>query len=116
MRSGQRRSACGGGKLFGARARNRLGQIEQSVIFALAEILRLKEFGQADDLRASSGGISDTAQTPFPDFPPAPVRRTSAPGRREIFRAARVDLRDQYSRKKAGNYHLSVVRQLWKSF
>ena len=44
----------GGGELFRARAGNRLRQIEQSGVFALAEILRLEEFGQADDVSAFS--------------------------------------------------------------
>ena len=38
--------------------RNRLSQIEQRNIFPLAEILRLEKFGQADDLRALSGGAA----------------------------------------------------------
>jgi hypothetical protein len=40
----------GGSELFRARAGNRLRQIEQSGVFALAEILRLKQFGQADNV------------------------------------------------------------------
>ena len=51
--------AGGGGKFFGTRPRNRFGQIEQCVIFALAEILRLKKFGQADDFGAASGRVRD---------------------------------------------------------
>ena len=40
----------GGSQLFRARARNRLRQIEQDGIFALAEILRLEELGQTNDV------------------------------------------------------------------
>jgi hypothetical protein len=35
------------------------------VIFALAEILSLKQFGQADNLRAASGGISHAFESFF---------------------------------------------------
>ena len=37
-----------GGEFLRARAGDRLREIEQSGVFALAEILRLEEFGQAD--------------------------------------------------------------------
>jgi len=40
----------GGRELLCARARNGLSEIEQSCVFALAEILRLEEFGQTDDV------------------------------------------------------------------
>src|SRR5208282_4440594 len=43
----------GGRKFFGTRAGDRFGQIEEGMIFALAEILSLKKFGQADDLRSA---------------------------------------------------------------
>ena len=39
-------------KRVGARAGNRFGQFEVFVVFALAEILRAKQFLRADDLRA----------------------------------------------------------------
>ena len=42
----------GGGELLRAGAGDRLREIEQSGVFALAEILRLEEFGQADDIGA----------------------------------------------------------------
>ena len=32
------------------------------MIFALAEILRLKKFGQADDLGAAPGGVGNAAE------------------------------------------------------
>ena len=35
---------------------NRLGQVEEPQIFALAEVLRVKKLGQADNLRALCGG------------------------------------------------------------
>ena len=38
------------------RSRNRLREIEKCDVFTLAEILRLKELRQADDLRAFFGG------------------------------------------------------------
>src|SRR5438552_2970971 len=43
-----------GRELFAGRAGNGFSQIEQQMIFALAEILRLKKLGQADDLRTPS--------------------------------------------------------------
>ena len=55
-------AACGGCKLFRTRAGNRLGEIEERVIFALAKILRLKKFRQTDDLRAASGSVGNAAQ------------------------------------------------------
>jgi hypothetical protein len=36
-----------------------LGEVEQACILALAEILGLKEFGEADDLRPASGRLMD---------------------------------------------------------
>ena len=47
---------------FGRRTRNRFGQIEQRMILALAEILRLKKFRQADDLRAAPGSVGYAAE------------------------------------------------------
>ena len=41
-----------------ARPRNRLGQIEQSDVFALAEILRAEELRQANDLRSGARGFA----------------------------------------------------------
>ena len=38
---------------------NRLGQVEERDVFALAEILRLKQLGQADELGALAGGIAN---------------------------------------------------------
>src|ERR1700675_2380091 len=55
-------SLGGGGKLLRARAGNRLGKIEQSGVFALAEILGLEEFGQADDVRAFSCRLRNTIE------------------------------------------------------
>ena len=54
--------ARGGGKFFAGGAGNWFSQIEQRMIFALAEILGLKEFGQADDLRAASGSVGHTLE------------------------------------------------------
>src|SRR4051812_33100633 len=42
---------------LGGGSGNRFGKIEKRVVFALAEILCLEEFGQADDLRALSGSF-----------------------------------------------------------
>jgi hypothetical protein len=44
----------GGGELLRGRAGDGLREIEQRRVFALAEILRLEEFGQADDIGALS--------------------------------------------------------------
>jgi len=41
----------------------RLREIEESGVFALAEILRLEEFGQAHDLGSPSGGVCDAAES-----------------------------------------------------
>ena len=41
------------------RPRNRLGQIEQLQVFALAKVLRAEELRQADDLRAQPRGLAD---------------------------------------------------------
>ena len=40
-------------------ARNRLGQIEEPQVFALAEILRAKKLGQADDVRARARRLAN---------------------------------------------------------
>ncbi len=44
---------------FGAGTGDGLGEIEERGVFALAEILRAKELGQADDVRAFAGGFAD---------------------------------------------------------
>ena len=41
---------------------NRLGQIEQRCIFALAEVLRLEKLGQADDVRALSRRLGNAVE------------------------------------------------------
>ena len=46
-----------GGELFAGVAGNGFSKVEEGVVFALAEILSLKQFGQTDDLRAASGGV-----------------------------------------------------------
>jgi hypothetical protein len=33
------------------------------MVLALAEVLRLEKFGEADDLRAASGGVGDTFES-----------------------------------------------------
>ena len=43
-------------KALGRRSRNRFREIEECDVFTLAEILRLKELRQADDLGAFAGG------------------------------------------------------------
>ena len=79
------------GDLLGRRSGNRFGQIEQCVIFPLAEILGLKKFGQADNLRTMTS------------------RMTFAPAPRDISRAARVpSLREQYSIR--GTAQQSAIR------
>ena len=40
----------------------RLGQVEQRDVFALAEVLRLEELGQANDLGAALGGFGNAIQ------------------------------------------------------
>ena len=52
-----------GGKFFAGRPGNRLGKIEESMIFALAEILRLEKFGQADHFGAASGCVADALES-----------------------------------------------------
>ena len=57
-----------GGQLaqrLGRRARNRLGQLEEPVVFGLAEILAAEELLEADDLGAATGGLADPL-TAFP--------------------------------------------------
>jgi hypothetical protein len=48
-----------GGQLVARRSRNRLCQVEERMILALAKILRLKKFGQTDHLCASARSIGD---------------------------------------------------------
>ena len=55
--------AGGGGKLFGGGAGDGFGEIEERVVFALAEILRVEKFGKADDLSAASGGVGDAFES-----------------------------------------------------
>ena len=50
------------GQLLGGRARDRLGQIEQRGVFALAEVLGLEKLGEADDVRAAAGGVGDAVE------------------------------------------------------
>ena len=52
----------------GDRAGNRLREIEQTGVLALAEILRLEEFRQADDLGAARGGLMDLVDGPLQIF------------------------------------------------
>ena len=47
----------GGGEFLSGRAGDGLGQVEQGVVFALAEVLGLEKLGQADDLRAFGGRV-----------------------------------------------------------
>jgi hypothetical protein len=49
--------AGGGGQLLAGRAGDWFRQVEQGVVFALAEILRLEQFGQADHLGTASRGV-----------------------------------------------------------
>jgi len=54
--------AGGGGEFFAGGAGDRFGQIEEGVVFALAEVLRLEKLGEADDLRASAGCVGDALE------------------------------------------------------
>src|SRR5262249_40872911 len=54
-----------GRQFFGAWPWNGLGQIEQRVIFALTEVLGLKQLRQADNSRAASSRVGNTAQGLF---------------------------------------------------
>jgi hypothetical protein len=49
--------SCRGGESLAGRPGNRLGQVEERMIFALAEILRLEKFGQAHDFSPAPGRI-----------------------------------------------------------
>jgi hypothetical protein len=50
---------CDFGETPGSGAGNGLGEIKESVVFALAEILCLEELGEADHVRALCGGFID---------------------------------------------------------
>jgi hypothetical protein len=50
---------CKRSEALGARSRDRLREIEQDMIFALTEILRLEEFGKANNVRTLVCGFSD---------------------------------------------------------
>src|SRR5262245_21134478 len=54
-------TARGGSQLLAARTRNGLGEVEHGVVFTLAEILRLKQLRQANDMCAASRGIGHPA-------------------------------------------------------
>ncbi len=57
--------AGGFAKALSCWAGNRLRQIEQRNVLSLAEILRQKEFGQADNLRAPAGGVANVRNRPL---------------------------------------------------
>ena len=48
-----------GGEARGGWAGDGLGEGEEGVVFALAEVLGAEELGQADELRAGAGGFAD---------------------------------------------------------
>src|SRR5262249_9905233 len=60
--------SCGGGQLFAAWAGDGLGQIEQRMVFTLAEVLRLEKLRQANDIRATLSGVSNALQSFFEIF------------------------------------------------
>jgi hypothetical protein len=53
----------GRGKFARRRTRNRFGEIEERMIFALAEILCLEKFREADDLGAASSRVGNAFQS-----------------------------------------------------
>jgi hypothetical protein len=89
--------ASRGGQFFSARTRNGLGKIEQGMIFALAEVLRLKKFGQTDDLGSALGGVRDTAKGLVEILFWLWAAGHLDQGHAEFFWRQRSDLRDQYS-------------------
>ena len=48
-----------GAEALGAWAGDGLGEVEEGDVFALAEVLRAEELGQADDVGAFTGGFAD---------------------------------------------------------
>ncbi len=50
-----------GGEGLGGRAGDGFGEVEEGVIFALAEVLGAEELGEADEVRAEVGGLLDAA-------------------------------------------------------
>ena len=85
---------CGRGQLFRARPGNRLGQIEQRRVFALAEILRLEKFRQADDVRAAAGPPRATRSS-------ALARLSAGSGPHDICTSATVNLSGTVLRKSS---------------
>jgi hypothetical protein len=57
--------AGGRSQFLATRTRNRLCEIEKSVILSLTKILRLEKFRQANDLRAPARGVRHAAQSLF---------------------------------------------------
>jgi hypothetical protein len=55
--------ASGGCEFVGRGAGNLFSQVEQGMVFALAEVLCLEQFGNADDLRAASGSVGYTFES-----------------------------------------------------
>ena len=95
--------AGGGGELFAGGAGDGLCQIEQGMIFALAEVLGLEKFGEADDLSRRVRRRRRRVLGLSLDSVPALGRKTFAPGLRGICQGARgSSSADQYSIWEAG--------------
>jgi hypothetical protein len=73
------------------------------MIFALAEVLRLKKFGQADDMGSALGGLGDTAESFVEILLWLRAAGHLDQGHAEFFWRQRSDLRDQYSIRGASN-------------
>ncbi len=88
-------AASGCRKIFSSRPGNRFGQIEQRMIFSLAEILRLKKFGQADDFRAPSRCVGDPARAFSRFFSGSGPHDICTRATRNFSGGTRDDLREQ---------------------
>src|SRR5271166_4549059 len=79
------------------------------MVLALAEILSLKKFRQADDLRAPSGGIGRATQGLFQILLRLRPARHLDQGYAKFLRRQVPTSRFQYSRKTTASSHLSAL-------
>jgi len=86
------------------------------MIFALAEVLRLKKFRQTDNMGSALGGIGDPAESFVEILPWIRAAGHLDQGHAKFFWGQRSDLRDQYSIRRGRVVALNLLRAREQSF